>query len=118
MPTIPAPMLRQLYVRGSLRNGGPGWEFRMKNPLATAHLTGLGLTCDGSPLDPGALTIQVGAAARPAPAITADAPLIFAVGVETLVQVAGPPLAPGPHTLAIRADTREIGTVTIQVSDT
>jgi hypothetical protein len=112
-------MLRQLYVRGSLRNAGPGWEFRMKNPLATAHLTGLGLTCDGAPLDAGALTIQAaGGPARPAPAITADAPLVFAVGVDTLVQVAGPPLAPGPHTLAIRADTREIGTVTIQVSDT
>jgi hypothetical protein len=32
--------------------------------------------------------------------------------------VAGAPLAPGPHALSIRADTREIGPVTIAAQDT
>ncbi len=120
MPTIPAPMLKQLYSRGSLRNTAAGWEFQMRNPLATAQLVGLGLTCDGVAVPTTAIGVHQPdlPAPRPAVAITADAPLTFTVGVTTVVQVDGPHLTSGTHTLSIRADTREIGSVTIAVSDT
>ncbi|MDQ2806503.1 MAG: hypothetical protein M3Z04_06240 [Chloroflexota bacterium] len=120
MPTIPAPLLKQLYSRGSLRNTAAGWEFQMRNPLATAQLIGIGLTCDGAAVPATAIGVQQAdlPAPRPATAITADAPLAFAVGVTTVVQVSGAHLTSGPHALSIRADTREIGSVTIAVRDT
>ncbi len=119
MPTIPAPLLKQLYSRGSLRNTTAGWEFQMRNSLAAAQLIGIGLTCDGMAVPVAAIVVQLDPAVpRPAREISADAPLTFAVGVPMTVQVVGTRLTAGPHTLSIRADTREIGAVTIAVSDT
>lgn len=119
MPTIPAPLLKQLYSRGSLRNTAAGWEFQMQNPLATAQLIGLGLMCDGAAVPLTALAVQQPDQPRPRPAaeITAAAPLAFPVGVTTVVQISGSHLTSGLHALSIRADTREIGSVTIAVSD-
>ena len=119
MPTIPAPLLKQLYSRGSLRNTAAGWEFQMRNPLASAQLVGLGLMCDSVTVPTAAIGVQQPDLPAPRPAITisADAPLTFAVGVTTVVHVSGPHLTSGTHALSIRADTREIGSVTIAVSD-
>ncbi len=119
MPTIPAAMLKQLYQRQSLRNTGTGWQFTIRNHLASANLIGLGLSADGGEVAPDALAVlQPGGGARAATGITGEAPLLFTVGVDTTVQVAGAALAPGEHTLTIRAETREIGTVMITVQDT
>ena len=119
MPTIPAAMLKQLYQRGSLRNTSEGWQFTMRNHLASASLNGLAISLDGAAVPAGAVrVVQGGAPPTPATGITAEASLWFAVGVDTVVQVAGAPLAPGPHDLSIRADTREIGPVTIAARDT
>jgi|SRR5579859_563764 len=128
MPTIPAAMLKQLYQRGSLRNTEgntegnieSGWQFTMRNHLAAAQLVGIGLICDGAAIPAAAISVAPSGAeaATAAGAITAEAPLRFAVGVDTVVRVAGPHLNPGPHTLSIQAHTREIGTVTIPVQDT
>lgn len=119
MPTIPPFMLKQLYQRGSLRNTDTGWEFAMRNHLASATLVGLGLTCDGAAISPAALTVAQPAQDRavPAAALSADSPLQFPVQVPTIVRVTGSHLSPGSHTLSIIADTREIGPVTIAVQD-
>jgi hydroxymethylglutaryl-CoA reductase (NADPH) len=120
MPTIPAVMLKQLYQRGSLRNTDQGWAFTMRNHLAPARLAGIHLTVDGVPILEARVTVAQGATAPPqaAAAMNAETPFSFGVGVDTVVAVAGPPLAPGPHALSIQADTREIGPVTIAVQDT
>jgi hypothetical protein len=119
MPTIPAAMLKQLYQRGSLRNTGAGWQFTMRNHLASASLHGLAITLDGAAIPAHLVRVAQGEAPpTPAAGISAEAPLWFAVGVDTVVQVGGAPLAPGPHALSIRADTREIGPVTIAAQDT
>ena len=118
MPTIPAAMLKQLYRRGSLCNTATGWEFTMRNHLASANLTGFALTCDSVPVPPEAVTVAQPAQQMAAAAVSPATPLRFTVGVDTVVQVAGPHLSPGPHTLSIRADTHEIGAVTIAVQDT
>jgi hypothetical protein len=119
MPTIPPFMLKQLYQRGSLRNSETGWEFTMRNHLASATLVGLSLTCDGAEIPPQALTVAQPTLDRvvPAAGLSAESPLQFPVQTPTVVRVAGPPLSPGSHALAITADTREIGPVTIAVQD-
>jgi hydroxymethylglutaryl-CoA reductase (NADPH) len=120
MPTIPAALLKQIYQRGSLHNTATGWAFTMRNHLAPAQLVGMGLICDGVEVPPAAIQVVPPGWSEPlaATAITAEVPLLFTVGANTLVEVAGPPLSPGAHSLAIQAVTREIGTVTIPVQDT
>jgi hypothetical protein len=119
MPTIPPFMLKQLYQRGSLRNSYTGWEFAMRNHLASATLVGLSLACDGAEIAPEALTVAQPALDRAVPVagLSAGAPLPFPIQVPTIVYVTGPRLSPGSHALSIKADTREIGPVTITVQD-
>ena len=119
MPTIPPFMLKQLYQRGSLRNTDSGWEFTMRNHLASATLVGLGLVCDGAKIPPEALAVAQPSLDRVVPAadLSPDSPLQFPIQTPTIVYVAGPRLSPGSHALSITADTREIGPVTIAVQD-
>lgn len=118
MPTIPPAMLKQLYQRGSLRNTASGWQFALRNHLAPATLLGLNLACDGVEIAPGAVAVSGAGPPVTAAALTAAAPFRFATGIETVVQVTGSDLAPGPHALSLQAHTREIGRVTINVQDT
>jgi len=78
------------------------------------------LTYDGTEVASEAITVAQPSQDRTVAAgtISAAAPLRFPVQVDTVVRVAGAGLAPGEHTLALRAETREIGAVTITVQDT
>ena len=51
MITVPAFLLRRLYVKGSLRNASGGFEFEMKNSLGSGYAHKLWpLTVDGKEL--------------------------------------------------------------------
>ena len=117
MPTIPAFMLKQMYVKGRLHNSADGFSLTVRNHLAPGTLVGLGLAVDGTLLDPAAITVGVRDTRTPAPAITPETPLPFPTNTPVTLDVTGAPLPPGPHTLALHAQTREIGAVTIEVSD-
>jgi hypothetical protein len=117
MPTIPAFMLKQMYVKGSLHNQADGFSLTVRNHLAPGTLVGVGLAVDGTLLDPAAITVVVGDTRTPAPAVTADTPLPFPTNMPLSLEIVGAPLAPGAHTLALQAQTREIGAVTIEVKD-
>ena len=117
MPTIPAFMLKQMYVKGSLHNSADGFSLTVRNHLAPGTLVGLGLVVDGAPVDPAALAVVVRDIRTPAPAVTPETPLPFPTNTPVTLDVTGAPLPPGPHTLALQAQTREIGPVTIEVND-
>src|SRR5436309_3317207 len=92
MPTIPPFMLKQLYVKGSLRNTADGFTLTLRNNLAAATLIGIGLAVDTAPVDPAGLAIVVGATRTPAATITTETPLRFETGVPTTVEAQGAPL--------------------------
>lgn len=117
MPTIPAFMLKQMYVKGSLRNSADGFSLTVRNHLAPGTLVGLGLAVDGVALDPAQITVVVRDTRTPAPGVTAETPLPFPTNTPVTLEVTGAPLPPGAHTLALQAQTREIGAVTIEVND-
>ena len=117
MPTIPPFMLKQLYVKGSLRNTADGFTLTLRNNLAAATLIGIDLAVDNTQVDHAGLAIVVGPTRTPAAMITTETPLRFETGVPTTVEVQGAPLPPGEHKLTFLATTREIGAVTIEVSD-
>jgi hypothetical protein len=118
MPTIPPFMLKQLYIKGSLQNTATGFTLTLRNHLAPASLVGMGLAVDNTQVDPAALTVVVGATRTVATAITPDTPLRFETNTPTAVEAQAAPLAPGAHKLTLLATTREIGPVTIDVTDT
>ncbi|HEX2811007.1 MAG TPA: hydroxymethylglutaryl-CoA reductase [Kineosporiaceae bacterium] len=94
-------LVNHLYTVGSLRNAPSGPSYRIKNRLFAATLTAVkDITIDGVPCDPGTSEIVVGDAVRPASSITASDPLLFSLGTELEVRLAGPPLLEGAHTVA------------------
>ena len=117
MPTIPPFMLKQLYVKGSLRNTTGGFSLTLRNNLASATLIGIGLAVDDTQVDPAVLAVVIGDTRYPAPAITADAPLRFEINTPTVMDAQAGPLPPGEHKLTLLATTREIGPVKIEVTD-
>jgi hydroxymethylglutaryl-CoA reductase (NADPH) len=112
----PAPLLRQLYTVGSLRNVDGAVTFAIKNRLFDATLTAVtGVAFDGQdvPLDAVTLTFADGPA-RPATSVTAPFPLHQVVTVT----VARPPLAEGAHEVSCTFHAEPFGELTFSVEDT
>jgi hydroxymethylglutaryl-CoA reductase (NADPH) len=118
LPTIPPFLLKQLYVKGSLRSVGDGVEFRLNNHLASATITGLRLWFDGVEVSEEAITIVQGDEARPLTDVGPESPFHFSAGAEAVVRVSGLSLETGAHAVTVVPATREIGEVTVSVDDT
>lgn len=122
----PSSFLRQLYVRGSLKNvdlngdGKPeGFSLKLRNTLAGGTVrAGLRLRVDGVYVDPSNITVTYrGERIRASEA--RDRTLYFAVGDEmTITAELGRGLEPGEHTVEFEFDTVEYGTLGFDVTDT
>jgi hypothetical protein len=119
MPIIPSIMLKRLYVAGSLKNAGDGFQLAIRNTLAAGTIIGLGpVTVDGTKYDAGAITVEMLGTQRSASAITSDASLRFNMGTTAVVSVKADPLPQGAHEISIVTDTREAGKLVIPARDT
>ena len=119
MPAIPAFMLKKLYVKGSLSNVEGGFQLSLKNTLAPGTIVGFKpLVVDGREYPPEHITVTSGAKSVSAREIGPDRPYPFPVGGTATVFVSGEPLAAGEHALTIAVETREVGELKIEVSDT
>lgn len=118
MPAIPAFMLKKLYVKGSLSNVEGGFQLSLKNTLAPGTIVGFKpLVVDGREYPPERITVTSGAKSVSAHEIGPDRPYPFPVGGTATVHVSGEPLAAGEHALTIAVETREVGELKIEVSD-
>lgn len=116
--TVPSFLLKKLYLPGSLANVEGGFEFRIKNTLATGTIIGLAeLKVDDAsyPFDAIRLIGPQGEIAISD--ISAKRPLCFALNDVVTVRVNAEPLAPGPHQLTVIPKTQEAGDLYITVSD-
>jgi hydroxymethylglutaryl-CoA reductase (NADPH) len=120
MPAIPPFVLKKLYVKGSLRNEDDGFALDLKNLIAPGTITALpGLDVDGQAIDVAQVTlVPPSGNPRSMGEISAQAPLLFPVGVAVTLRVAGKALEPGPHELTIHVVVQEVGPLDIPVSDT
>lgn len=118
--SIPPFLLKRLYVKGSLKNIGTGFELAIQNTLAPGTIAGLvPLKVDGIeyPLEqiqivlPNDKTIS-------AAMVSGTTPLSFAVGVKVIIRVESSPLPMGTHKLVIAPKTREAGILEIIAEDT
>lgn len=93
------------YVKGSLRNLGPGlgWTFALANPplpLAGSAVA-VGLLVDGEPVPGDRVWIRLGGREVRADAVSGNSPLTWQVGQESRFRVEGPELSPGEHEVVI-----------------
>jgi hypothetical protein len=117
VPTIPAFLLKQMYVKGSLRAVDGGVEFVLHNHLATATIQALDLRIDGQQVPPESVEVALGGERINASQLSPHNPFSFVVNSDVTIRVAGWGLEPGPHELVISPETREIGPLSLTITD-
>jgi len=120
MPVIPPPVLKKLYVGGSLRLEDEGFAFELKNLIAPATIIEItGLSVDGEAVDESQVTVVPPSGnSRSADRISSGRPLHFPVGLVVTIQIADESLEPGEHELTLHVEVKEIGSLQIPISDT
>ena len=119
MPAIPPFLLKKLYVKGSLHDDDGGFTLALKNVIAPATISGfMGLEVDGRAVDiTGVTLIAPNGNSRRADDVSAKVPLVFPTGAVVTLRVDDQPLGPGMHQLTIHVVAKELGPVSIPVSD-
>ena len=118
MPTVPATLLRRLYVPGSLRNVETGFVLSLKNLIAPGTIVSVGpVVVDGMTWGPDRITVTGKGQPRPAERVSAKSPLPFPINQVVTVQVTAAPLAGGLHNLRVTVLTREVGELVVEAED-
>jgi len=119
MPAIPPFLLKKLYVKGSLQDDEGGFTLALKNVIAPATISGfVGLEVDGRAVDAAGITvIAPNGNPRRADDVSAMSPLVFPTGAVVTLRVNDRPLGAGVHQLTIHVVAKEVGPVSIPVSD-
>jgi len=117
-------MLRQLYVKGSMKNLKEGdkvvgFSLSLKNKLGSANLKGeVVLAVDGQPIPPDAIVLKKGDAIMNVSDLV-QTPMKFSVGdsLDVTVKKEGG-LAPGPHKVDVKFNIVEFGKAQFDLTDT
>ena len=117
--SVPAFLLKKLYVKGSLKNTEQGFELALKNTLAPGTLIGVGpLTIDEASYPPEAITMKTAQSQWRGDQINSRSPVTFGLNAEIQVAVQGQPLTPGSHHIVFSVLTREVGKIEFDLTDT
>ncbi len=113
---LPSALVRQFYVKGSLRNTPRGFQLTIKNVLAPVALLGLGpLAVDGKIYPPGRVTLHLSGTAIVAAKI--KAPVEFPEGAEVTIEVEGEALAKGEHEITLQPRLQGLGEIRVSIRD-
>jgi hypothetical protein len=121
---LPAYMLRQLYVKGSMKNikegdKAVGFALSLKNKLGSANLKGeVVLAVDGQPVPPESISLKKGDTSIKMSDV-AQTPLKFSVGdlIDVTVMKEGG-LTLGQHKIDVKFNIVEFGKAQFDVTDT
>ena len=119
MASVPAFLLKKLYVKGSLKNTPEGFQLTIQNTLAPATIVGLvPLQVDGvdHALEKTKITLPDGTQVSPSE-VSADSPRRFGINDKVTIHVQAPSLTPGMHKLTISTKTKEAGLIQISTED-
>ena len=118
MAKIPEFMLKALYVRGSLRKTGDGFEFQLKNDLGPARIIGaLPLQVDRKPVPMSDCSFVHGGEEIAFEAVTAENSVLMRKGEAVTVEVRGMVLRSGRHTLDIGVVVKDMGQIRFKIGD-
>ncbi len=111
-------MLKQLYVKGSLKNEGEGFAFEVKNTIDSGSLSGLTkISVDGADLAIDGITVTLGDKTREAKDISWSSSLYVGYGAVLKIWVPGA-LEAGEHTVTLQINIPELGRVSLPITDT
>ena len=121
---LPAYMLRQLYVKGSMKNMKEGdkvvgFTLSLKNKLGSANLKGeVVLAVDGQPVPPDSILLKKGDATIKMSDLV-QTPMKFSVGdsLDVAVKREGG-LTPGQHKIDVKFNIVEFGKAQFDLTDT
>ena len=118
MAKIPEFLLKALYVRHSLRRTDDGFGFQLKNDMGPARIVGaLPPKLDHKPLPLADCSFVYGGEEVAFETVTADASVMMRKGEAVTVRIRGPALRPGRHTLDIGVPVKDLGELTLTISD-
>lgn len=117
---VPGFLVRQFYVKGSLRNSERGFELQARNPMGDGALVGVGrLAVDGQPIAADAVRALREGDATPIQAseVSPQQPIRVRKGDRVTLLVDGPRLEPGEHRLEVELDELNMGRLRFSVRD-
>ncbi|MFQ5861225.1 MAG: hypothetical protein ACE5IG_06725 [Dehalococcoidia bacterium] len=118
MVTVPAFLLRRLYVKGSLRNTPQGFQFQLKNSLGSGYARKLlALTLDGQELPLEQCSFTVASKEVPFAEVSPANPFTLAMNKTTTIAVKGTSLSKEPHKLQMAFEVAGLSTLKFDFTD-
>ena len=120
MVQVPPFLLRRLYVKGSLRNTGEGFQFELKNTLGAGFAERLlPVTLDGEALPVEECWFSVQDAPEPFPfsSVTPEKTFTLAMNKATTIIVRGWRLSEGQHSVGLGFEVVGLGPMSFEVTD-
>ena len=117
---VPGFLVRQFYVKGSLRNSERGFELQARNPMGDGALVGVGrLAIDGEPIPAASVRALREGDTAPIKAsdVSRERPIRVQKGDRVTLQVEGSQLEPGEHRLEVELDELNMGRLRFSVRD-
>ena len=118
MISVPSFLLKRLYVKGSLRNSGQGFQFELKNTLGSGYGNELlPLTLDGQELPIEGSYFVINGKETPFSAVSEDNPFTLTMNKTTTIVVKGITLSEGPHKIGLSFVAKGLGKLGFEVTD-
>jgi len=117
--SVPAFILRRLYVKGSLKNVENGFEFSLRNVLADAELVKpLEIYVDDTQIPLENVTLIAGTTSISNKDIAESNPVKFSLNMTSTIRVDGAKLEPGEHKITLVVTVKGYGTIKFDIRDT
>ena len=118
MVSVPAFLLRRLYVKQSLKNTPDGFEFHMMNRLGSGYSHGVHpLTVDGVELPLDSSVFDLDGDVIGFSEVSRDHTLTLALNKTIVVRVYGSHLEPGPRRIGMGFDVPGLGSLNFDFTD-
>ena len=118
MVTVPAFLLRRLYLKGSLRNNESGFEFQLRNRLGSGYAHKLWpLTVDGAEVPPDTTFFGLGDKDTAFDAVSRENTFTLAMNKTITIRAEGVALEPGARKIGMGFDVPGLGTLRFDFTD-
>ena len=118
MVSVPGFLLRQLYVKQSLKNTDRGFEFQLRNRLGSGYAHKMWpLTVDGQEVPPEAAYFVVDGQESAFSMVSESRTFTLGMNKTITIQADGVTLEPGPHKIGMGFDVPGLGTLKFDFTD-
>jgi len=118
MVAVPSFLLKRLYVKGSLRNTGGGFQFELKNSLGSGYGNEmLPLVLDGQEIPKENSFYLLDSNPVCFTTVSKEKPFTLAMNRSLVILVKGVELSDGPHKIKIGFVAEGIGKLSFEVID-